>query len=105
MSYIIIVLISKSVFTIYLKNSSTAWWTRERLGEYFPVFTKDSSTLLEYMRNMNILLQYADKESKPVLPIFKIILDKLRSIISRVEGSFLIWTIFLTVMVAAVTRR
>uniref|UniRef100_A0A6M2DWC1 Lipase maturation factor n=1 Tax=Xenopsylla cheopis TaxID=163159 RepID=A0A6M2DWC1_XENCH len=85
-------------------TSRDAWWTREKVGEYFPVFTIDHPPLLDYLKNMNII-QYPNKETKPVSPIFKTILDRLRFLICYFDGSFLLWFIFLCLMISVVFRR
>jgi hypothetical protein len=32
-----------------------ATWTRQKVGEYFPVFSKDHAPLLDYLKNYKIL--------------------------------------------------
>lgn len=45
------------------------WWTREKIGEYFPVFSKDHPPLLDYLRTIKVLTQ--DKQQKLVNPYAK----------------------------------
>lgn len=72
--------------------NSQAWWTRERIGEYFPVFSYDHPPLVEYLTKMNIL------QEKPSVKITndlaKLILDSLRSLTRKVEASLLLWGTF-----------
>ena len=74
---------------------SGTWWTREKVGEYFPVFTRDHPPLIDYLRNMKLLPESdADSASKQVAPWLKALLDQLRFLVSHVESSLLMWSIF-----------
>ncbi|KAL0116070.1 hypothetical protein PUN28_011138 [Cardiocondyla obscurior] len=77
-------------YTSWSKTSNTrSWWTRERIGEYFPIFSKDHSPLLDYLTKIKII------QEKPGFKIanepLKLILDYVRSLISKVEPSLILW--------------
>ncbi|XP_012221862.1 lipase maturation factor 2-like [Linepithema humile] len=80
-------------YTPWSQTSSTrAWWTREKVGEYFPIFSKDHQPLIEYLTKLKIL------QEKPGFKIkaepLKLILDKLRWSVCNVEASLLLWGVF-----------
>lgn len=79
-------------YTSWTQRQSNAWWTRERVGEYFPVFSKDHPPLLDYLRNLKIISHEPVKTV--VAPWAKSILDQLRTIFSHFEGGMLLWSIF-----------
>ncbi|XP_011865259.1 PREDICTED: lipase maturation factor 2-like [Vollenhovia emeryi] len=74
------------------KSSTRAWWTRERIGEYFPVFSHSHPPLIEYLTKMKIL------QEKPAVKVanepLKLILDSLRSLVSKAEPSLILWGFF-----------
>lgn len=68
-------------------------WTREKVGEYFPVFSRDHPPLLDYLAKMKIL---QDKNAAKVTnDLLKLVLDNIRSVIGRFEGSLLLWSVFM----------
>lgn len=69
----------------------SAWWKRERKGEYFPAFNKDSQGLVEYLKARN-LLPPLTKQS--VNPIWKSVLDSIRFLTNHLEATLLLWSIF-----------
>ncbi|XP_011689704.1 PREDICTED: lipase maturation factor 2-like isoform X1 [Wasmannia auropunctata] len=73
-------------------QTSNAWWTRERIGEYFPIFSQSHPPLIEYLTKMKIL------QEKPAVKVtnepLKLILDNLRSLVSKVEPSIILWGVF-----------
>jgi hypothetical protein len=77
---------------------SGPWWTREKVGEYFPVFSRDHPPLLDYLRNMKILTGASQQEGtdsgSQVAPWLKALLDRLRYLVSHVEPSIILWSIF-----------
>jgi len=77
---------------------SGPWWTREKVGEYFPIFSRDHPPLLDYLRNMKILTEASEQGSmdseSQVSPWLKALLDYLRYLVSCVEPSLLLWSIF-----------
>ncbi|CAL7934808.1 unnamed protein product [Xylocopa violacea] len=68
------------------------WWTREKIGEYFPIFSHDYPPLTEYLSKMKII------QDKPAFKItnktLKLFLDNGRSLISKIEASLLLWGVF-----------
>lgn len=72
---------------------SKTWWRREKVSEYFPVFSKDHPPLLDYLRNLNIISP--DQKEPVVTPWIKAILEQLRSLFNKVEPGLLLWSIFL----------
>ncbi|KYN16356.1 PREDICTED: lipase maturation factor 2-like [Trachymyrmex cornetzi] len=69
------------------------WWTRERIGEYFPTFSQNHSPLIEFLTKTMKILQ-----EKPGFKVtnepLKLILDNLRSLVSKVEPSLILWGVF-----------
>ncbi|KAL6268444.1 hypothetical protein P5V15_001579 [Pogonomyrmex californicus] len=89
-------------YTPWSQISKThAWWTRERIGEYFPIFSQAHPPLIEYLTKMKIL------QEKPGFKItnepFKLILDNLRSLIRKIESSLLLWSVFTAGCVVIIT--
>ncbi|XP_033224978.1 lipase maturation factor 2-like [Belonocnema kinseyi] len=79
-------------YTQWSQKNSQAWWTREKVGEYFPVFSRDHPPLLEYLAKMKIV---QDKPAPKVSnePV-KFVLDHLRAMVSKIEASILLWGVF-----------
>lgn len=80
-------------YTPWSQTSNThAWWTREKMEEYFPIFSQDHPPLIEYLTKMKIL------QEKPGFKItnepFKLILDNLRFLVGKVEASLFLWGVF-----------
>ncbi|GLV46648.1 uncharacterized protein CBL_11509 [Carabus blaptoides fortunei] len=80
-------------YTAWNQRWQTTWWKRERMDEYFPVFTRDNPALVDYLRSVNVLpsavpLKYI------VHPTWKTILDNVRYVAGRVEASILLWSVF-----------
>ncbi|KAG7213802.1 hypothetical protein KM043_003019 [Ampulex compressa] len=69
-----------------------AWWTRKKVSEYMPIFSRDHPPLIEYLSEMKII-----KDKSPVKitnePL-KFILDSIRSVLCRIEPSLLLWGVF-----------
>lgn len=79
-------------YTPWSQRNSQAWWTREKVGEYFPVFSRDHPPLLEYLAKMKIIQDKA--EPKVVNEPLKIVLDFLREAVTKIEASLLLWGVF-----------
>lgn len=72
--------------------NAQAWWTREKVGEYFPILSHDHPPLIEYLTKMKII---QDKpQHKVTNEPLKFVLDKIRSAASKVEASLLLWGVF-----------
>ncbi|CAK9830486.1 Lipase maturation factor 2 [Anthophora retusa] len=69
-----------------------AWWTREKVEEYFPIFSRDHPPLIEYLSKMKII------QDKPAFKVtnepLKLLLDSIRSLVYKVEASLLLWGVF-----------
>ncbi|XP_063217415.1 lipase maturation factor 2-like [Bacillus rossius redtenbacheri] len=78
-------------YTPWNHRSTRVWWTRERVGEYFPVFSRDHPPLLDYLRSVKILTDDAPKAFPA--PAVKAALDTLRQV-TQVEASILLWSLF-----------
>lgn len=72
-------------------SNGRAWWTREKIGEYFPIFSKDHQPLVEYLTKAKIL---QEKPGVKVSETMKLILDKLRWSVCSIEASLLLWGVF-----------
>ena len=59
------------------------------MNDYFPVFSRDHPPLIEYLSKMKII---QDKDYPKVTnSTFKSILDFIRSLVSKVEATLLVW--------------
>lgn len=67
------------------------WWVREKTGEYFPPYTKDSTTLVDYLKARNLLPVVS---KTPVNAIWKQVLDSIRYVTSHLEATLLLWSVF-----------
>ncbi|XP_020283346.1 lipase maturation factor 2-like [Pseudomyrmex gracilis] len=82
-------------------HNTHAWWTREKVKEYFPIFTQDHHPLIEYLAKMKIL---NEKSSfKVTNEPLKLILNSLRSLASKMEASLFLWSVFTAGWVIIVT--
>lgn len=79
---------SYNLFLYFRSHSS--WWTRERVNEYFPAFTKDSPALIEFLKARNLLPTLA-KDS--VNPLWKRALDSVRYVTNHLEATLLFWSV------------
>ncbi|KAK3928755.1 Lipase maturation factor 2 [Frankliniella fusca] len=90
-------------YTTWDERWSSSWWTREKVGEYFPIFTRDHPPLLDYLNTMKVISP-SYKESDPNT-LLKFILDFIRSFVVYVEPSILIISLFITGCVLITTIR
>lgn len=90
-------------YTTWEERWSSSWWTRERVGEYFPIFTRDHPPLLDYLNSMKVLSP-SSKERSPNT-ILTTVLDFIRSFVVYVEPSILIISLFITGCVLITTIR
>ncbi|KDR11021.1 lipase maturation factor 2-like [Zootermopsis nevadensis] len=84
-------------YSAWSQRWSGPWWTREKVGEYLPIFSRDHPPLLDYLRNIKILTgasQEGTDSGSHVAPWLKALLDRLRYLVSLVEPSILLWSIF-----------
>lgn len=72
--------------------NSRAWWTRERIGEYFPIFSQSHPPLIEYLTKMKIIQEKPGFKIKNEL--LKLVLDNFRSLVSKIEPSLILWGVF-----------
>ncbi|KAF5276754.1 hypothetical protein FQR65_LT16204 [Abscondita terminalis] len=78
-------------YTTWNDRWQPTWWKREKVGEYFSAFSKDSSALIDYLKARN-LLPTPSKEG--VNPIWKQVLDSVRYVTSHLEATLLLWSVF-----------
>lgn len=81
-------------YTSWEQRWGSSWWTREKVGEYFPIFTRDHPPLLDYLNNMKVLSPSVKEE--PPVALLKNVLDYIRSFVSMVEPSILLISLFIT---------
>ncbi|XP_045463672.1 lipase maturation factor 2-like [Harmonia axyridis] len=81
----------KYKYTSWNQGSQQSWWSRVRQNEYFPVFSKDSPVLTEYLKARNLIPTTAKVVPNP---IWKKILDKIRYVASHLEATLLLWSVF-----------
>lgn len=64
---------------------------RQKVGDYFPAYTKDSPALVDYLKARNLL----PTSSKHIVnPIWKQILDAVRYVTGHLEATLLLWSVF-----------
>lgn len=73
---------------------SSATWTREKVGEYFPVFSKDHPPLLDYLKNFKILGQ--EKKKEAMSPIAANYMNLVRQGFNSIEPPLLMLSLFLS---------
>lgn len=85
-------------FSPWSQRWSDPWWTREKVSEYFPIFSRDHPPLLDFLRHMKVLSGASEREDSvsgsQVAPWLKMLLDRLRYLVSHVEPSLLLWSVF-----------
>ncbi|CAG9770725.1 unnamed protein product [Ceutorhynchus assimilis] len=81
----------KYKFTTWSHRSQPAWWIREKVGEYFPAYTKDSPALEDFLKARNLL---PSSKGQELNPIWKQGLDIVRVAASKLEATLLFWSVF-----------
>ena len=81
------------------------WWKRENVGEYFPIFSKDQSSLIDYLKTYKILQSKQAKaaDDKLVCNWITIVLDGLRNSVGRVDGVLLSWSVISAYTILCIT--
>jgi len=80
-------------YTSWNQSSNTrAWWTRDKVREYFPIFSQTHPPLIEYLTKNKILQEKPG--FKATNEPLKLILDNFRSLACKVESSLILWGIF-----------
>lgn len=69
-----------------------SWWTKEKVGEYFPIYSRDHPPLMDQLKGMKIL--GSDTPVRVTNESLKMILDLIRSLVIKIESSLLLWSIF-----------
>lgn len=81
----------KYKYTPWSQRSVSTWWVREKVGEYFPAFSKDSPALIDFLKARNLLPTI----SKHVVnPLWKQALDSIRYVTNHLEATLLFWSVF-----------
>lgn len=87
---------TRTIYPIYnvlaYRSNTRAWWTREKVGEYFPIFSKDHQPLIEYLTKLKILQEKPGFKVKAEL--VKLFLDKIRWSVCNIEASLVLWGVF-----------
>ncbi|XP_029157826.1 lipase maturation factor 2-like [Nylanderia fulva] len=73
-------------------QTTNAWWTREKVKEYFSTFSRDHPPFLDYIKKMKVIQDKPD--FKVANEPLKLILDNLRSLVGKIEASLFLWGIF-----------
>uniref|UniRef100_T1HC95 Lipase maturation factor n=1 Tax=Rhodnius prolixus TaxID=13249 RepID=T1HC95_RHOPR len=82
-------------YTPWKSRDKPATWTRKKVGEYFPIFSKEHPPLLDYLRNLKILQD--DKRKKSQLSsIFIDYLNGVRSVFAAMEPTYLHLSLVIT---------
>jgi hypothetical protein len=81
----------KYTYSSWSQRSQPSWWVRQRVGEYFPAYTKDSPALVDYLKARNLL---PTPTRHNVNPVRKQILDGIRYITGQLEATLLLWSVF-----------
>lgn len=90
----------KYKFTSWSHRSEPAWWIRERVGEYFPPYSKDSPALEDFLKARNLL---PSSKVEEVNPLWKQVLDVVRVAASQLEATLLFWSIFAAALAIVAT--
>lgn len=77
--------------SVLLFSNTPVWWVREKTGEYFPPYSKDSPALIDYLKARN-LLPIVSKTG--VHAVWKQGLDSIRYVTSHLEATLLLWSVF-----------
>ncbi|EFA12890.2 lipase maturation factor 2 [Tribolium castaneum] len=81
----------KYKYSSWSQRSQPSWWVRQKVGEYFPAYTKESPALVDYLKARNLL---PTSSKQTVNPIWKQILDGVRYITGHLEATLLLWSVF-----------
>ncbi|RZC35518.1 lipase maturation factor 2, partial [Asbolus verrucosus] len=81
----------KYKYSSWSQRSQPSWWVRQKVGEYFPAYTKDSPALVDYLKARNLL---PTPTKHNVNSIWKQILDAVRYITGHLEATLLLWSVF-----------
>jgi len=73
-------------------TTGNSWWTRTKLDDFTPVYSKDSPGLVEFLKARNLIPSAKGKIT--VHPVWKQILDGIRYVANNLEASLLLWSIF-----------
>ncbi|KAK2582003.1 hypothetical protein KPH14_002436 [Odynerus spinipes] len=81
-------------YTTYNTTGSNTqpWWTRKKVEEYMPIFTRDHLPLIEYLSKMKIIQDEASL--KITNERLKSTLDVIRGFILKIDASLLLWGVF-----------
>ncbi|KAK6633625.1 hypothetical protein RUM44_004232 [Polyplax serrata] len=92
-------------YTPWSQRNSRTWWKRENVGEYFPIFSKDQSSLIEYLKTFKILdsKENIAADNKLVAKWLKSILDSLRNAVGQVDPVLLSWSVFTAYIIISTT--
>ncbi|KAK6644938.1 hypothetical protein RUM43_001214 [Polyplax serrata] len=92
-------------YTPWSQRNSRTWWKRENVGEYFPIFSKDQSSLIEYLKTFKILdsKENVAADNKLVAKWLKSILDSLRNAVGQVDPVLLSWSVFTAYIIISTT--
>ncbi|BES88024.1 lipase maturation factor [Nesidiocoris tenuis] len=81
-------------YTPWSQKDRVTTWTKRKVGEYFPVFSKDHPPLLDYLKNLNIL---GDEGKEPDSPAgLAKALNELRQVFTRIEPLYLMISLLMT---------
>lgn len=64
---------------------------REKTGEYFPAYSRDTPALIDYLKARNLLPVVS---KTPVNAVWKQVLDGVRYVTGHLEATLLLWSVF-----------
>lgn len=67
------------------RYSVSNWWVRKRIGEYLPVLTKDESSFVDYLKEIQIFKDY-EKSDNPQNLLSRV-MESIRSLFGQGSGS------------------
>ncbi|XP_014250285.1 lipase maturation factor 2-like [Cimex lectularius] len=80
-------------YTPWSQRDKPATWTRKKVSEYFPIFSKDHTPLLDYLKNYKIL---EPPRKETLSPTVVKVLNEVRNTITVIEPPFLMLSLVLT---------
>ncbi|XP_013397011.1 lipase maturation factor 2 isoform X2 [Lingula anatina] len=73
------------------RYSTKNWWWRQKKNDYLPILSSDEDSLVQYMRQQNIIYK---PEKKPPANMFRTFVEYIRNMIGQMEGFTFVVSIF-----------
>uniref|UniRef100_A0A182MIM3 Lipase maturation factor n=1 Tax=Anopheles culicifacies TaxID=139723 RepID=A0A182MIM3_9DIPT len=89
----------------YTSFADGNFWTRERLTDYFNVFSQDDTHLREKLKQMNFRLSADESSSGSWNWLLRMLLDAIRRFVGAIEGSYLLVGVFIAAGMLIYTQQ